>query len=95
MQVGVREGIIYSRLQGQSVLEKLFQDEDLNFWVNQIAGLHKKILESHTCDVMSYKEFLSLCIGKKTNHNADLYDEIESLPGGNCLCHGDYHPGNI
>lgn len=95
VQVGVRSGIIYGRLHGQSMLEKLLQDEDVNFWINEIADLHKKILAYHTCEVMSYKEFLQLCIGEKTNGNVDIYNEIEGLPEGNCLCHGDYHPGNI
>jgi len=93
--VGVRAGIIYGRLQGQSMLEKLLQGEDVNFLFNQIVDLHKKILGYNTCEVMSYKEFLQLCIGEKTNHNVDIYNEIECLPEGNCLCHGDYHPGNI
>lgn len=90
-----RVGIIYSRLQGQSMLEKLIQGKDVNFWVNEIADFHKKILEYHTYEAISYKQFLQLCIGKKTNCNIDIYNEIEDLPEGNCLCHGDYHPGNI
>ena len=76
-------------------MEKLFYGEDVNFLVNQIADLHKKILEYNTCEVMSYKEFLQLCIGEKTNLNADIYNEIAALSNGNCLCHGDYHPGNV
>lgn len=83
------------RLDGQSVLEKLFHGEDVNFLVNQIADLHKKILEYNTCEVMSYKEFLQLCIGEKINLNAGIYNEIAALSNGNCLCHGDYHPGNV
>ena len=95
VHIGVRAGIIYGRLQGQSMLEKLLQGEDVNFLFNQIVDLHKKILGYNTCEVMSYKEFLQLCIGEKTNRNVDIYNEIEVLPEGNCLCHGDYHPGNI
>ena len=55
-------------------MEKLFHGEDVNFLVNQIADLHKKILEYNTCEVMSYKEFLQLCIGEKTNLNVDIYN---------------------
>lgn len=95
VNVGARAGIIYGRLHGQSMLEKLLQDEDVNFLFNQIVDLHKKILGYNTCEVMSYKEFLQLCIGEKTNRNVDIYNEIEGLPEGNYLCHGDYHPGNI
>ena len=95
VHVGVRVGIIYSRLEGQSVLEKLLQGGDVNLLVNQIVELHKRILGYNTCEVMSYKEFLQLCIGEKTNNNEGIYNEIEGLPDGNCLCHGDYHPGNI
>ena len=76
-------------------MEKLFHGEDVNFLVNQIADLHKKILEYNTCEVMSYKEFLQLCIGEKINLNADIYNEIAALSNGNCLCQGDYHPGNV
>jgi aminoglycoside phosphotransferase len=95
VHVGERAGIIYGRLEGQSILEKVFQDGDVNFLINQIADLQKKMLGYHTCEVMSYKEFLQFCIGKKTNLNVDIYNEIEGLPDGNCLCHGDYHPGNV
>lgn len=90
-----RSGIIYEKLEGQSVLEKLLQDGDMNFLVNQMVDLHKEILKHHTCEVMPYKEFLKLCIGKKTELNVDIYNEIESLPEGDYLCHGDYHPGNV
>lgn len=95
VNVGVRSGIIYEKLEGQSLLEKLLQDGDVNFLVNQMVDLHKEILEHRTCEVMSYKEFLKLCIGKKTKLNVDIYDEIERLPEGDYLCHGDYHPGNV
>jgi aminoglycoside phosphotransferase len=95
VHVGLRAGIIYGRLEGQSVLESLFQGGDVNFLVNEIVNLHKKILKYNTCEVMSYKEFLQLSIGKKSNFNDDIYNEIAHLPDGNCLCHGDYHPGNI
>ena len=44
---------------------------------------------------MSYKEFLKSCIGERTNINAEIYNEINGLPEGTSLCHGDYHPGNI
>ncbi|SHJ82602.1 Phosphotransferase enzyme family protein [Clostridium cavendishii DSM 21758] len=95
VHVGVREGIIYDRLEGQSVLEKLLEGGDVNLLFNQIVDLHKKILGYNTCEVMSYKEFLQLCIGEKTTRNVDIYNEIKSLPDDTCLCHGDYHPGNI
>ena len=93
--VGTRVGIIYKRLKGQSILEKLLQGGDVDILLNKIIHLHKKILGYNTCEVMSYKEFLQLCIGEKTNRNVDIFNEIRELPDGNCLCHGDYHPDNI
>lgn len=95
VKVEGRAGIIYEKLEGQSVLEKLLQDGDVNSLVDKMVNLHKEILEHHTCEVMPYKEFLKSCIGKKTKLNADMYNEIESLPEGDYLCHGDYHPGNV
>ena len=93
--VGIRAGIIYKRLEGESILKKLFQGGDIDLLVNKIVNLHKKILGYNTCEVMSYKEFLQLCIGEKTDRNVDIFNEIKELPDGNCLCHGDYHPDNI
>lgn len=90
-----RIGIVYDRLHGQSIMEKLFQGEDVDFLLNQITDLHKEILRCHTSEGMSYKEFLYLCIEKRKELNLDLYNEIAGLPEGDYLCHGDYHPGNI
>lgn len=95
VHVGLRTGIIYEKLEGQSLLGKLLQDGKVNFLVDRMVDLHKEILKHHTCEAMPYKEFLKLCIGKKTKLNVDIYNEIEGLPEGGYLCHGDYHPGNV
>ncbi|NLK95056.1 MAG: phosphotransferase [Clostridiales bacterium] len=90
-----RTGIIYERLYGESILEKLFRGEYSDLLLKQITDLHKTILNCHTNKGMSYKEFLKSCIGERTNINAEIYNEINGLPEGTSLCHGDYHPGNI
>lgn len=95
VNIGARTGIIYEKLKEQSILEKLVQGENTKDLIKQIADFHKTILKRHTSEGISYKKFLELCIGEKTKLNMDMYDEIASLPEGNSLCHGDYHPGNI
>ena len=48
VKVEGRAGIIYEKLEGQSVLEKLLQDGDVNSLVNKMVNLHKEILERDT-----------------------------------------------
>jgi len=45
-------------------------------------------------DCTNYKDFIrDLLAGKDVGE--DIYKQIELLPEGNHICHGDYHPGNI
>ncbi|TQS70545.1 aminoglycoside phosphotransferase family protein [Ornithinibacillus gellani] len=87
-----RMGIIYERIFGESLLDFFIRSGDAKFTVGTLVSLHQKIIHRHAEGLSSYKQFLRQCIQKK---NAELLKEIDKLPDGNSLCHGDYHPGNV
>lgn len=41
------------------------------------------------------KDDISAAAELTTEEKEDLYKYIDTLPGGNSLCHFDFHPGNI
>ncbi len=89
-----RTGIIYSRLYGWSMLDKIIQGEDIDKLLIKMCNLHKSILNCHTQEVISYKEFLEGTAKRSSNYSLIL-DYIEGLPEGDNLCHGDFHPNNV
>ena len=57
--------------------------------------IQKEWLTACSDAVLSYKVFLKeLTKGKEKTH-ATLSKEIEALPEGDVLLHGDFHPGNV
>lgn len=88
-----KRGIIFQRIQGSVFLEELFNREQFEANVKKMARLHKGILKNVRREAESYKSFL-LSYAKRENDKM-LEMNIEALPGGEFLCHGDFHPANI
>ena len=93
-----RKGIIYDRIEGESLLEWVMKTGDLQECARCMAKLHKAIIKNKISNAANYKDFLKYHI-TKTQLTLEKQDEflqmIDKLPGGNVLCHGDFHPGNI
>lgn len=94
INVGNRIGIIYSRLYGASMLDKIIEGEDIDELLIKMCNLHKRILDWHTQEVISYKEFLKWAAKRGSNYSLIL-KHIDELPDGDSLCHGDFHPNNV
>ena len=90
-----RTGIVYGRLYGETVLEKILRNENVEVLIKIIADAHKNILKNHTMEGISYKRFLKQLIREKTDDIIKLHNSIDELPDGDYLCHGDFHPGNV
>ena len=95
-----RQGLIYERIRGISML----QDMNAHPWMilkqaRSLAELHVKINKQSITGLPSYKEGLQYAIGKTPYLNEDLRNKtfalLDTLPDGQRLCHGDYHPGNV
>ena len=100
LEMNGRQGLIYERIQGISML----QDMNAHPWTilkhaRSLAELHVKINKLSITGLPSYKEELRYAIGK-TPHLTDHLRKktlalLATLPDGQRLCHGDYHPGNV
>ncbi len=100
VEVNGRRGLIYERVEGISML----QDLNTHPWslvrhARSLAELQIKIHRQSIPGLPSYKEQLQHAIGTTPHLSGVLRNKylhrLESLSGGDALCHGDYHPGNI
>jgi len=100
VEVNGRRGIIFERVSGISMLQdmnnhpwKLFQ------YARTLAALQFKINQLSLLGFMPYKDELAYAIRKVPqldNHTRKkVLDMLSSLPDGDRVCHGDFHPGNI
>ncbi len=95
----VRMGIIYDRVDGESLLDWVMRTGKVQECAVYMANLHKAILQNKISNVPNYKEFLKCNIVNSPSANSKKQEEVlqilDKLIDGNTLCHGDFHPGNI
>jgi uncharacterized protein (TIGR02172 family) len=100
VEVNGRRGLLYERLEGISMLE----DMNAHPWrllhqARSLAELHMQIHRQSISGLPSYRERLDYDLRNNPHLSEVLKDKartkLESLPDGEALCHGDYHPGNV
>ena len=101
IQVEGRNGLIYERVDGRSMVEIFSQKPWLVFsYSRALARVH---VEMHECVFKADVPHQHDKLRNKIDH-ADaltpslknkLLTELESLPRGDRVCHGDFHPANI
>ncbi|MFC5704130.1 aminoglycoside phosphotransferase family protein [Cohnella faecalis] len=94
-----RTGIIYDRVEGESLLDWVLGTGDLQSCAKYMAKLHKTIVQHEVSNVPDYKSFLkSNLLNAPSVHLTEQEEALEildTLEDGDTLCHGDFHPGNI
>lgn len=94
-----RQGIIYERLDGITLLDWLISGGDLEECGRILAAEHKKIWKNRISGVRVHKNILKVNIEQAYELEQEMRDRLlvtlSGLPDGDNLCHGDYHPGNI
>jgi Predicted aminoglycoside phosphotransferase len=94
-----RMGIIYDKMEGESLLDWVIKTGDVQGCALYMAKLHKTIVQNKISNVPNYKEFLKSNILKvpsvDSKKRKELLQGLDKLRDGNTLCHGDFHPGNI
>lgn len=94
-----RMGIIYDKVDGESLLDWVMRTGEVQECAVYMANLHKAILKNKISNVPNYKEFLKCNIVNSPSTNLKKQEEVlqilDKLIDGNTLCHGDFHPGNI
>ncbi|QGQ95456.1 hypothetical protein EHS13_11460 [Paenibacillus psychroresistens] len=96
-----RQGIIYRRIIGSTLLQMMSKSPwSIKKFSKKLAALHYELHSYDASGVLSQQKkvlanniqgapFLSEL------EKSRIRDYLESLPEGNLLCHGDFHPDNV
>lgn len=94
-----RHGILYERIDGQSMLELLLQSGDIATYAAALAALHKQIvacvLPGATPLLYILRANIEQTAALDAYAKAKLLELLDALPGGEFACHGDFHFGNV
>ncbi len=89
-----RIGIIYERIYGKS-LRSLLNRENRSYVLSVLIKLHRELLSCRSKILLSYKDFLKEIVKRSLNPDLQFIEEINFLPDGDSICHGDFHLNNI
>lgn len=91
-------GVLYERVEGHT-LEQLLLTRMLRSVSRDLADLHYKAHRVSVSGLETQKEHLKRKIEHAptiTEYERSQLEELtNSMPDGDCLCHGDFHPRNI
>jgi aminoglycoside phosphotransferase (APT) family kinase protein len=99
--VAGRDAIIFDLIKGESGFRHLFRNPwSIAGFAREFAAIHARIHSTSVPDdVPELKSILVRNINLHDHLTTDTKTKIikylASLPGGNKLCHGDFHPENI
>lgn len=101
IQVEGRNGLIYERVAGESMLTMFLRKPWMVFtYAHILANLHAQM---HECvfdaDILTQRTRLQYKMNHadalSTSLKISLLNTLYSLPDGDRVCHGDFHPGNV
>lgn len=90
ISINGRSGIIYDKIIGEKLLDKIYSSEQ-ETWLNRFIKFQKELFEFHDENLLDYKEFLRLF----ASGSEELLLKIDELDSGNSVIHGDFHPSNL
>jgi tRNA A-37 threonylcarbamoyl transferase component Bud32 len=100
IEVGQREGIVFERVDGPTMTAYLQDHPDqVEGCARQAAELQARTHATAVTELPPLIEILSWTIGQadplEEGTRRAVLDLLGRLPGGENLCHNDFHPGNI
>jgi uncharacterized protein (TIGR02172 family) len=100
VEINDRRGIVYERVQGVSMLQDLNTHPWMIFkYACALADLQAQFQQLSIPGLRSYRDSLGNSIRRAPHiseaERARVLDLLQTLPDGNALCHGDFHPGNV
>ncbi|MCJ7701471.1 MAG: phosphotransferase [Anaerolineales bacterium] len=101
IHINNRDGLTYHRVEGISMLEMMSRKPWYSIrYARRMAELHAEMHDSTIqADIPNLHQKLKNKISHAEDlspmHKAKVLRALESMPGGNRLCHGDFHPDNI
>lgn len=104
LQVGDRAGLLYQRLHGPVLTSTFFSSpEAAEEGARLLAELHLRMHEQGTTSDLQVLPTQKASLAAEVRRAEALDDGmrqkvlaiLDSLPTGNALCHGDFHPDNV
>jgi tRNA A-37 threonylcarbamoyl transferase component Bud32 len=95
-----RTGIVYERVAGRSLLDRLSSSPgEAREIAKSLAALQYSMRDVSVGGLTDQKEYLSAAIFASTDALGSrlprIIERLGALEGGNAVCHGDLHPGNV
>ena len=96
-----RDGVVYERIEGPSLLNELATKPwNVIKFARLLAKLHVQVHEvGAPADLETQREWATGGIPASEKLSNEMKTSVlqllDTLPDGNILCHGDFHPGNI
>jgi aminoglycoside phosphotransferase (APT) family kinase protein len=100
-RVAGRYALIYERVSGQSMLDRLSSRPWLvGRLARQFAALHVAMHASDGAGLPDHTGYYRAMIERAGSHldlkaRAAVLQRLAALPDGTAICHGDMHPGNV
>lgn len=99
VSAGERFGVVFERVHGDSMLDAMRAEPDgAQRHIRTLARLHADLHGRGGATLPPQRDHLSRRISlSPLNHRvrSTVLAALASLPGGESLCHGDFHPGNV
>ena len=98
--VNGRAGIVYKRLDGESMLHRL-QQKPWTVWAlaRTLGQLHARMHGVARPQLPAVRNYLQRDIDRAQELPAELraavLARLQGLPDGDVICHGDFHPDNV
>ncbi|MDO3410869.1 aminoglycoside phosphotransferase family protein [Saccharibacillus sp. CPCC 101409] len=96
-----RRGMLLERIEGETLLAKLHREpESVDDAAAEFAGMQVRLhsREARSLDDSQRQRLVQRipqAPGLDEDEKSAVLAQLERLPDGDRLCHGDYHPGNI
>ena len=95
-----RTGIVFRKVSGDDMMRLMIaHPAKLKGYIKSFAAYHAKINTPVADDMRTVAKKLRDEIGWENDLSEDekkqVLEYLSRLPDGDCLCHGDFHPGNV
>lgn len=100
LQYEGKRAIVFEKIDGISMMEQMeLKPFAYKKYAKKLAHLHFLIHENHVNGIKEQKPYFKERISRANDLTEDkkekLYQLIDNMPEGDCLCHSDFHPDNI
>lgn len=98
--INQRHGIVYDRVKGMSMMEKLMAEPTcIEQLARRLGRTHADLHKTNLSELTSMKTAFEIQLKNSphfcSHEKTQLIELLDGLPGGEVLCHMDFHPDNL